>query len=73
MDTFFKFKEPKEIDVKGYLRKIRYFELDRAVNKRTEHILKMNGDGFNISIDKEKITKEEFLKIKDSIDKLNFS
>jgi len=73
VDTFFKFKEPKEIDVKGYLRKIRYFELDRAVNKRTEHILKMNGDGFNISIDKEKITKEEFLKIKDSIDKLNFS
>ncbi len=73
VDTFFKFKEPKEIDVKGYLRKIRYFELDRAVNKRREHILKMNGDGFNISIDKEKITKEEFLKIKDSIDKLNFS
>ena len=73
VDTFFKFKEPMEIDVKGYLRKIRYFELDRALNKRREHILRMKGYGFNISIDQEKITMEEFLKIKESIDKLNLS
>ncbi len=51
VDTFFKFKEPKEIDVKGYLRKIRYFELDRAVNKRTEHILKMNSGFFRNGIE----------------------
>jgi len=70
VDSFFKFKEPREIDVKGYLRKIRYYELDRVVNKRTEHILKMNGDGFNISIDKEKITQEEYLKIKETINQL---
>jgi len=70
VDSFFKFKEPREIDVKGYLRKIRYYELDRVVNKRTEHILKMNGDGFNISIDKEKITQEGYLKIKETINQL---
>ncbi len=70
VDSFFKFKDPKEIDVKGYLRKIRYYELDRDVGKRTEHMLKMNGDGFNISIDKEKITQEEYLKIKETIDDL---
>ena len=47
--SHFKFAEEKEIDVKGYLRKIRYYQLDRDLSENSNDVLQMKGNGFNIS------------------------
>ena len=70
VNSFFEFHDPREIDVKGYLRKIRYYELDRDVNADNNKIINLTGNGFNISIDKEKLTQEEYAQIKTAIDNL---
>ena len=64
MNSFFKFHDPKEIDVKGYLRKIKYYELDRDTKVDNNQIITLTGNGFNISIDKEKLTQQEYTQIK---------
>ena len=69
MNSFFKFYDPKEIDVKGYLRKIKYYELDRDTKVDNNQIITLSGNGFNISIDKEKLTQQEYTQIKTAIDK----
>jgi adenylate cyclase len=66
--SHFKFAEEKEIDVKGYLRKIRYYQLDRDLSKNSNDVLQMKGNGFNISIDKGKIADEDYLKIRETLE-----
>ena len=70
VNSFFKFYDPKEIDVKGYLRKIKYYELDRETKVDNNQIITLTGDGFNISIDKEKLTQQEYTQIKNAIDNI---
>ena len=70
MNSFFKFHDPKEIDVKGYLRKIKYYELDRDTKVDNTQIITLTGNGYNISIDKEKLTKQEYTQIKTAIDNI---
>ena len=70
MNSFFKFHDPKEIDVKGYLRKIKYYELDRDTKVDNSQIINLTGNGFNISIDKEKLTQQEYAQIKTTIDNI---
>ena len=70
MNSFFKFHDPKEIDVKGYLRKIKYYELDRDTKVDNTQIITLTGNGYNISIDKEKLTKQEYTQIKTAIENI---
>ena len=70
VNSFFKFHDPKEIDVKGYLRKIKYYELDRDTKVDNNQIITLTGNGFNISIDKEKLTQQEYAQIKTAIDNI---
>jgi len=70
VNSFFNFHDPKEIDVKGYLRKIKYYELDRDTKVDTNNIITLTGDGFNISIDKEKLSQQEYAQIKTAIDNI---
>ena len=70
VNSFFKFYDPKEIDVKGYLRKIKYYELDRNTKVDNNQIITLTGNGFNISIDKEKLTQQEYTQIKTAIDNI---
>ena len=64
------FHDPKEIDVKGYLRKIKYYELNRDAKVENNQIINLTGSNFNISIDKEKLTQQEYTQIKTAIDNL---
>ena len=70
VNSFFNFHEPKEIDVKGYLRKIKYYELDRNSKVDNNKIITLTGNGFNISIDKEKLSQHEYAQIKTAIDNI---
>ena len=70
VNSFFKFHDPKEIDVKGYLRKIKYYELNRDAKVDANQIINLTGSNFNISIDKEKLTQQEYTQIKNAIDGL---
>ena len=70
MNSFFKFHDPKEIDVKGYLRKIKYYELDRDTKLDNNQIITLTGNGYNILIDKEKLTQQEYTQIKMAIDNI---
>ena len=70
VNSFFKFHDPKEIDVKGYLRKIKYYELNRDSKVDAKQIINLTGSNFNISIDKEKLTQQEYTQIKNAIDGL---
>ena len=70
VNSFFKFDDPKEIDVKGYLRKIKYYELNRDAKVENNQIINLTGSNFNISIDKEKLTQQEYTQIKTAIDNL---
>ena len=70
VNSFFKFHHPKEIDVKGYLRKIKYYELDRDTKVDNTQIITLTGNGYNISIDKEKLTKQEYTQIKTAIENI---
>ena len=70
VNPFFKFHKSNEIDVKGYLRKIKYYELNRDAKVDNNQIINLTGNNFNISIDKEKLTQEEYTEIKTAIDTL---
>ena len=70
VNSFFKFHDAKEIDVKGYLRKIKYYELNRDTKVDSNQIINLTGSNFNISIDKEKLTQQEYTRIKIAIDEL---
>ena len=52
------------------MRKIKYYELDRDTKVDTNKIITLTGDGFNISIDKEKLSQKEYAQIKTAIDNI---
>ena len=52
------------------MRKIKYFELDRDTKIDNNQIITLTGNGFNISIDKEKLTQQEYTQIKTAIDNI---
>ena len=56
--------------MKGYLRKIKYYELNRDAKVDANQIINLTGSNFNISIDKEKLTQQEYTQIKNAIDEL---
>jgi len=58
VETYFKFGEPKEAQVKGFLRKIKFFELEQN-KKEMEGIFKLEGTGYKLKVDKDSVTEDE--------------
>ena len=61
--SLFSFKEPREIDVKGLLRKIKLYEVE-LTDPVKENNLNLSGESFEININKNLITEEELNEIK---------
>ena len=61
--SLFSFKEPREIDVKGLLRKIKLYEVEFA-DPVKENNLNLSGGSFEININKNLITEAELNEIK---------
>jgi len=66
VNSLFNFKEPREIDVKGLLRKIKLYEVE-VTDIIKESNLKLSGGSFDISINKNLITEAELNEIKSAI------
>ena len=70
--SLFSFKEPREIDVKGLLRKIKLYEVE-FTDPVKENNLKLSGGSFEINIDKNLITEAELNEIKSALKGLETS
>ena len=70
--SLFSFKEPREIDVKGLLRKIKLYEVE-FTDPVKENNLNLSGGSFEINIDKNLITKAELNEIKSALKGLETS
>ena len=70
--SLFSFKEPREIDVKGLLRKIKLYEVE-FTDPVKENNLKLSGGSFEINIDKNLITEAELNEIKSALKGLESS
>ena len=66
VNSLFNFKEPREIDVKGLLRKIKLYEVE-VTDIIKESNLKLSGGSFDISINKNLITEAELNEIKSAL------
>ena len=69
VNSLFNFKEPREIGVKGLLRKIKLYEVE-VTDIIKESNLKLSGGSFDISINKNLITEAELNEIKSALNRL---
>ena len=63
---FFEFGRVKEAQVKGFLRKVRYYELNQGVNLEPSTI-KLSGFGFDLTVNQKLLTENDLEKLKSSI------
>jgi adenylate cyclase len=70
--SLFSFKEPREIDVKGLLRKIKLYEVE-FTDPVKENNLNLSGGSFEININKNLITEAELNEIKSALKGLESS
>ena len=70
--SLFSFKEPREIDVKGLLRKIKLYEVE-FTDPVIENNLNLSGGSFEININKNLITEAELNEIKSALKGLETS
>ena len=71
----FKFKDPQEAQVKGFLRTIKYFEMEQNKNLKS-NLTSLEGDGFKLTVDEDKLTQNALEDLKEtlsSIEPRNFS
>ena len=64
--SLFSFKEPREIDIKGLLRKIKLYEVE-FTDPVIENNLNLSGGSFEININKNLITEAELNEIKSAL------
>lgn len=69
VNGFFNFKKSKEVEVKGFLRKIKCFELDQ-VDRSKDDALHINGKGFEIKINRKLIDQRTIEELKLELDQL---
>ena len=67
MNNFFSFENPKEVKVKGFLRSIKCYKLQKEDTSK-EDIFSISGKGFQISINKKLIHKSIILDLKNKLD-----
>ena len=71
----FKFKDPQEAQVKGFLRTIKYFEMEQNKNLKS-HLTNLEGDGFKLTVDEDKLTQNALEDLKETLSSIecrNFS
>ena len=69
VNNFFSFEKPKEVKVKGFLRSIKYYKLQKEDTSK-EDIFSISGKGFQISINKKLIHKSIISDLKNKLDNL---
>lgn len=69
VNNFFSFEKPKEVKVKGFLRSIKCYKLQKKDTSK-EDIFSVSGKGFQISINKKLIHKSIILDLKNKLDNL---
>ena len=69
VNNFFSFENPKEVKVKGFLRSIKCYKLQKEDTSR-EDIFSISGKGFQISINKKLIHKSIISDLKNKLDNL---
>ena len=69
VNNFFSFEKPKEVKVKGFLRNIKCYKLQKEDTSK-EDIFSISGKGFQISINKKLIHKSIILDLKNKLDNL---
>ena len=69
VNNFFSFEKPKEIKVKGFLRSIKCYKLQKEDTSK-EDIFSISGKGFQISINKKLIHKSIISDLKNKLDNL---
>jgi|TARA_B110000881_G_scaffold213949_1_gene225640 class 3 adenylate cyclase len=70
VSQFFKFKPPEETDVKGFLRKIKYYGLDEQGSSKMS-MLSMKGKGFDLTINQQLFSQKELEELKSSLAEIN--
>ena len=71
----FEFKDPQEAQVKGFLRTIKYFEMEQNKNLKS-NLTNLEGEGFKLTVDEDKLTRNALEDLKEtlsSIEHRNFS
>ena len=69
VNNFFSFENPKEVKVKGFLRSIKCYKLQKD-DTSNEDIFSISGKGFQISINKKLIHKSIISDLKNKLDNL---
>ena len=69
VNNFFSFEKPKEVKVKGFLRSIKCYKLQKEDTSK-EDIFSISGKGFQISINKKLIHKSIISDLKNELDNL---
>ena len=69
VNNFFSFENPKEVKVKGFLRSIKCYKLQKKDTSK-EDIFSISGKGFQISINKKLIDKSIISDLKNKLDNL---
>lgn len=69
VNNFFSFENPKEVKVKGFLRSIKCYKLQKDDTSK-EDIFSISGKGFQISINKKLIHKSIISDLKNKLDNL---
>ena len=69
VNNFFSFENPKEVKVKGFLRSIKCYKLQKEDTSK-EDIFSISGKGFQISINKKLIHKSIISDVKNKLDNL---
>ena len=69
VNNFFSFENPKEVKVKGFLRSIKCYKLQKEDTSK-EDIFSISGKGFQISINKKLIHKSIISDLKNELDNL---
>ena len=69
---YFSFKDPKEIEIKGLLRKVKLYELEIETSVQ-DKIIRIHRSNFDISINRKSITQEDLSEIKALLSELEVS
>tara|TARA_B100001173_G_scaffold280317_1_gene263663 strand:- start:195 stop:1148 length:954 start_codon:yes stop_codon:yes gene_type:complete len=70
VNQFFKFKLPEETEVKGFLRKVKYYALDEKGSSKLS-ILSVKGKGFDLTINQQLFSKRDLEELKSSIENID--
>ena len=67
----FKFKDPQEAQVKGFLRTIKYFEMEQNKSLKS-NLTNLEGDGFKLTVDEDKLTQNALEDLKETLSSIEY-